>query len=115
MENREVVYQDINIEVVKQGEYLELNYKTPHIIRIKAGDRQAIDDEVIRMLKMRTEVGSKYFVQKEVGRIIGVSRQMINQSLAGVQAGRISITALWRMGKIQNNTRAIRPTGGDLR
>jgi hypothetical protein len=44
-------------------------------------------DELIRMLRMRTEDGRKYFVQKEVGRIIGVSRQMINPALAGLQAG----------------------------
>jgi hypothetical protein len=79
MEDREVVYKDVNIDVVKRDEYLELNYKTPHLMRIKADDRQAIDDEVIRMLKMRTPEGQKYFVQKEVGRIIGVSRQMINR------------------------------------
>jgi len=79
MEDREVVYQNVNIDVVKRDEYLELNYKTPHLIRIKADDRQAIDDEVIRMLKMRSPEGQKYFVQKEVGRIIGVSRQMINR------------------------------------
>ncbi|MBW8035939.1 MAG: hypothetical protein FVQ79_09985 [Planctomycetes bacterium] len=79
MEDREVVYQDGNIEVVKQDEYLELNYKTPHLIRIKVGDRQAMDDEVIRMLKMRNPEGQKYFVQKEVGKIIGLSRQMINR------------------------------------
>ena len=79
MENREVVYQDLNIEVVKQGEFLELRYKTPHVLRIKADDRQAIDDEVIRMLRMRSTEGQKYFVQKEVGKIIGVSRQMINR------------------------------------
>ncbi|MEE9502036.1 MAG: DDE-type integrase/transposase/recombinase [Candidatus Aminicenantaceae bacterium] len=79
MEDREVVYQDVNTEVLKQGEYLELNYKTPHLIRIKASDRQAMDDEVIRMLRMRSPEGQKYFVQKEVGKIIGVSRQMINR------------------------------------
>lgn len=79
MENPEVVYQDVNIEVEKWGEYLELKYKTPYVIRIKASDKQAIDDEVIRMLKMRFLDGRKYFVQKEVGRIIGVSRQMINR------------------------------------
>ena len=79
MEDQGIVYQDGNIEVVKRDEYLELNYKTPHLIRIKAGDRQAIDDEVIRMLRMRTRDGHRYFLQKEVGRIIGVSRQMINR------------------------------------
>jgi len=73
------IYSDAKIDVVKQGEYLELKYKTPHLIRIKASDKQGIDDEVIRMLKMRIPGGSKYFVQQEVGKIIGVSRQMINR------------------------------------
>ena len=72
MVNRKVVYQDVNIEVTKWGEYLELKYKTPYVISIKVSDRQAIDNEVIRMLKMRFLDGRKYFVQKEVGRIIGV-------------------------------------------
>ena len=73
------IYSDAKIDVVKRGEYLELKYKMPHLIRIKVGDRQAIDDEVIRMLKMRAPGGSKYFMQREVGKIIGVSRQMINR------------------------------------
>ena len=73
------VYADDTIEVVKRGEYLELKYKIPHLIRIKVGDTLAIDDEVIRMLRMRTEDGRKYFIQKEVGKVIGVSRQMINR------------------------------------
>ena len=72
MEDPEV-YQNTKVEVVRRGEYLEIKYKTPHLISIKATDRQAIDDEVIRMLRMRSEDGRKYFVQKEVGRIIGVS------------------------------------------
>ena len=38
------VYADDKIEVVKQGEYLEIKYKTPHLIRIKASNTQAIDD-----------------------------------------------------------------------
>ena len=73
------VFADDTIEVVKRGEYLELKYKIPHLIRIKVGDTLAIDDEVIRMLRMRTEDGRKYFIQKEVGKVIGVSRQMINR------------------------------------
>jgi transposase-like protein/transposase len=73
------VYADDKMDVVKRGEYLELKYKTPHLIRIKASDTQAIDDEVVRMLKIRTEDGRKYFIQQEVGKVIGVSRQMINR------------------------------------
>ena len=73
------VYADDKIEVVKRGEYLEIKYKSPHLIRIKADDTQAIDNEVIRMLRMRTEEDRKYFNQLEVGKVIGVSRQMINR------------------------------------
>lgn len=74
-----IIYTDEKIEVVKRGEYLELKYKIPHLIRIKVNDTQAIDDEVVRMLKIHTEDNRKYFIQQEVGRIIGVSRQMINR------------------------------------
>ncbi len=73
------VYEDDKMEVLRRGQYVELKYKTPHLIRIKANDRQGIDDEVIRMLRMRTEEGRKYFTQQEVGKIIGVSRQMVNR------------------------------------
>ncbi|GAI74404.1 unnamed protein product, partial [marine sediment metagenome] len=102
MEDREVVYRDVNIEVVKRDEYLELNYKTPHLIRIKAGDGQAIDDEVIRMLRMRTRDGRRYFLQKEVGKIIGVSRQMINRRWQVYrQEGLLALlTGEWEKSKI---------------
>ena len=75
----EKVYEDDKMEVLRRGQYVDLKYKTPHLIRIKASDRQGIDDEVIRMLRMRTEEGRKYFTQQEVGKIIGVSRQMVNR------------------------------------
>ena len=39
----------------------------------------AVDNEVIRMLQMKDKDSKKYFIQKEVGKIIGVSRQMINR------------------------------------
>jgi len=79
MGGEQIIYRDEKVEVFRQAEDLILIYKEPHILRINSKDRQAIDDEVIRMLRMRTEDGRKYFVQKEVGRIIGVSRQMINR------------------------------------
>ncbi len=79
MKDQEFVYQDVNIEVVRRDHYLELYYKTPRLIRIETDDRQAIDDEVIRMLRMLSPDGRKSFVQEEVGKIFGVSRQMINR------------------------------------
>ena len=73
------IYRDEKVEVFREGEDLVLGFTQPHVLRIPKQDRQAIDDEVIHMLKMRTEEGGKYFTQQEVGKIIGVSRQMINR------------------------------------
>ncbi len=39
---------------------------------------------MIRMVKMRFLDGRKYFVQKEIGRIIGVSRHVIGREMAGI-------------------------------
>ena len=75
----QTLFVNERIEAVKRGSYVELHYKHPHLIRIDAADRQAVDDEVIRMLRMRTRGGGKYFTQEEVGKIIGVSRQMVNR------------------------------------
>jgi len=75
----QVIYRDEKVEVFKQEEDLLIAFKQPHVLRIHSKDRQAIDDEVIRMLRMRTVDDKKYFLQNEVGRIIGVSRQMINR------------------------------------
>jgi len=73
------IYQDEKVEAFRQGEDLIVLYTRPHMLRIPATDRQTINDEAIRMLKMRTLEHHKYFVQEEVGKIIGVSRQMINR------------------------------------
>ncbi len=61
-----------------------------------------IDDEVIRMIKMRTVEDHKYFVQEEVGKIIGVSRQMINRRWQVYQnEGLIALLAgEWEKSKI---------------
>jgi len=79
MGEEQIIYRDEKVEVFRQEEDLILIYKESHILRINSKDRQAIDDEVVRMIKMRTEEEKKYFNQKEIGRIIGVSRQMINR------------------------------------
>ncbi len=73
------IYRDEKVEVFREGEDLVLGFTQPHVLRIPKQDRQAIDDEVIHMLRMRTKEGRKYFTQQEVGKIIGVSRQMINR------------------------------------
>ena len=73
------IYADDKIEVARKGEFLELKYLKPYVLRLEASDRQAIDNEVVRMLQMRTVTGKKYFLQQIVGKIIGVSRQMVNR------------------------------------
>jgi len=73
------IYRDEKVEVSREGEDLVLVFTRPHVLRIPVQDRQAIDDEVLRMLKIRTEDEKKYFTQQEVGKIIGVSRQMVNR------------------------------------
>ena len=75
----QLAYEDDRIRAIRTEEYLELWYKQPHLLRIKVGDRQAVDDEVIRMLRMRTAGGGRYLLQKQVGAIVGVSRQMVNR------------------------------------
>ncbi len=79
MRGNQSIYRDEKLEVSRTGEDLVLVFTQPHVLRIPVQDRQAIDDEVIHMLRIRTEEGRKYFTQQEVGKIIGVSRQMVNR------------------------------------
>ncbi len=79
MLNQSSAYAEKKVEVLREQEDLVVVFPRPHVIRLPLNDREATDDEVIRMLKMRTVEGRRYFNQQEVGRIIGVSRQMINR------------------------------------
>ena len=79
MRGNQNIYQDEKLKVCRAGEDLVLVFTQPHVLRIPLQDRHAIDDEVIRMLRIRTEDGRKYCTQQEVGKIIGVSRQMVNR------------------------------------
>ena len=79
MIENDVILDDERIKVEKQGDYLAIKYKTSYTIKIDSTNRQEIDNEVIRMLRIETQPNKKLFLQKEVGRIIGVSRQMINR------------------------------------
>jgi len=79
MIGNQIIYRDEKVEVFREGENLVLRFTQPHVLRIPVQDRQAIDDEAIRMLKIQTEEDKKYFTQQEVGKIIGVSRQMVNR------------------------------------
>jgi hypothetical protein len=78
MEQRRI-FEDEKIEVVRENDRLVLRYKEPHTVSIPAESKGEVDCEVVRMIKMRTEDGKKYLTQEQIGRIIGVSRQMVNR------------------------------------
>jgi len=102
MEGKQRFYHDEKVEAFRQGEDLVVLYTRPHMLRIPVTDRQAVDDEVIRMIKMRTLEDHKYFVQEEVGTIIGVSRQMINRRWQVYQKEGLSalLAGEWEKSKI---------------
>jgi len=74
-----LIFRNRFVEAYRDNENLLIRYALPHVLRIPVGDRQAVDDEVIRMLRIDDAEGNKCLVQREVGEIIGVSRQMINR------------------------------------
>ena len=76
---QECVYKDEKIEVLRRGKRLVVTYKVPHTITINSENKCDIDNEVVRMIKSRTDDGKKYLTQEQIGKIIGVSRQMVNR------------------------------------
>jgi hypothetical protein len=98
----QTLFVNQKIEAVRCGSHVELHYRQPHVTRIDAADRQAVDDEVLRMLRMRTREGVKYVTQEVVGEIIGVSRQMVNRRLQVYrQEGLVALLAgEWEKSKI---------------
>jgi hypothetical protein len=79
MNEVELVHKDDMVEVTKESNHYILNYLQPHTIKIDINDKVAVDDEIIRMLRIRTEDNKKYFVQKTIGTLFNLSRQMINR------------------------------------
>ena len=75
----EIIFSDHRITVSKNGDLLKLFYHIPHSLTLNLKDHKEIDNEVIRILRIRSQDEKKLFVQKEAGKIIGISRQMINR------------------------------------
>jgi transcriptional regulator with XRE-family HTH domain len=98
------IYDDERIEVVREEDRLVLKYKGPHTVTLSASNKSEIDNEVVRMLKMRTDDGRKYLTQEQIGRIIGVSRQMVNRRWYVYKTeGLLSLLAgNWEKSKITN-------------
>jgi transposase-like protein len=75
----QLIYKDDRIQATRESNDLYLTYLKAHSIKIDINDKVAIDDEIIRMLKLRTKDNKKYFVQQTIGKIMNLSRQMINR------------------------------------
>jgi transcriptional regulator with XRE-family HTH domain len=101
---QDTVYEDDMIEVVRGKDNLVLKYKKPHSLTISADDKSEIDSEVVRMIKMRDEDGKKCLTQDQIGKIIGVSRQMVNRRWQVYKAeGLVSLlSGNWEKSKITN-------------
>ncbi|MBN2322889.1 MAG: helix-turn-helix domain-containing protein [Spirochaetes bacterium] len=101
---QDTIYEDGMIEVVRGKDNLVLKYKKPHSLTIPADDKGEIDCEVVRMVKMRDEEGKKYLTQEQIGKIIGVSRQMVNRRWQVYKTeGLISLlSGNWEKSKITN-------------
>ena len=76
---QQCIYEDERIEVIRKGNKLVITYKEPHTVSINTENKCEIDSEVVRMIKMLTDDGRKYLTQEQIGKIIGVSRQMVNR------------------------------------
>ncbi len=77
---RKIVYQDQKIEVSTEDDgTINLKFKQPHNIQINPHDHMSLDSEIIRLLKIKAENGGKFVTQEEVGKAMGISRQMINR------------------------------------
>jgi len=76
---QQCIYEDERIEVIRKGNRLVVTYKEPHTVSFNTENKSEIDSEVVRMIKMRTDDGRKYLTQEQIGKIIGVSRQMVNR------------------------------------
>ena len=101
---QQTVYEDNRIEVVREKDNLVLNYKQSHSVTIPAEDKSEIDSEVVRMIKMRDAEGKKYLTQEQIGKIIGVSRQMVNRRWQVYKTeGLVSLlSGNWEKSKITN-------------
>lgn len=75
----ELIFTDHRISVFKKGDLLKLFYHIPHSITLNIKDHMDMDNEIIRILRVKTEDNKKIFIQKDVSKIVGISTQMINR------------------------------------
>jgi transposase-like protein len=75
----QLFYSDEKIEVYKNNNQIKICYQQPHTIILNSTDHKDIDNEIIRLLRIRTVENKKLFLQKDIGKLFGLSRQMINR------------------------------------
>jgi putative transposase len=74
-----IIHDDERIQARESEEYIVIEYKQPHTLRIPKSDRSWQDLEMVRMNQLRTLAGRKYIYQEGIGRCFGLSRQMVNR------------------------------------
>ncbi len=74
-----VIFEDESVKAIDNGETLEIIYKKPSKISLNKNDRKDLDNELIRMLRLKTEDNKKFITQEKIGKIFSLSRQMVNR------------------------------------
>ena len=75
----DVFHLDQRIEAYKRGDKLVIDYLQPTRIELDMKDEQLLEAEISRLCCLKGIAGRKYVNQKEIGKLFGVSRQMINR------------------------------------
>jgi len=77
--DKNVVFEDETIKTTEYDDNLEILYKKPNKITLNKNDRKDLDNELIRMLRLKTEDDKKFITQEKIGKIFNISRQMVNR------------------------------------
>ncbi len=79
MKKETITFEDENIRAIDKEDTLEIIYKRPNKITLNKNDRKDLDNELVRMLRLKTEDDKKFITQEKIGKIFGLSRQMVNR------------------------------------
>ncbi|RKX94773.1 MAG: hypothetical protein DRP84_06155 [Spirochaetes bacterium] len=77
--DKDIVFEDDSVKATEKDDNLEILYKKPNKITLDKNDRKDMDNELIRMLRLRLEDDKKFITQEKIGKIFGISRQMVNR------------------------------------
>ena len=77
--DEDIVFEDDSVKATEKDDNLEILYKKPNKITLDKNDRKDMDNELIRMLRLRLEDDKKFITQEKIGKIFGISRQMVNR------------------------------------